>query len=402
MPSKFFIHQQVWLKHLLEKRLKGMWGVYLSSVLRILGMSLIGIFIPVYIYVLSKQIQTVLIFYVIYNLTVVITVPLAGKLMEKRGVDFTAVVGAVVRAVFFVLMILSAERISFLFWAALVWGVAVPLTWLPYHYTVVSEDDGDGIFGNQVAYLTIAEKFTSAIAPFAGGLLIYFFGFNWLYTIGIGLVVLSVLPLLLDDFNKKKMRFNLKRVLKKMIKKEFLFFNLSSVGYGLESMVFQVIRPLFIYLILLSIPNLGAIESTAMVLNIFVAFWVGKWVEKKGFGIMKWGVVGGSLIILLLPVFKNTLGLFAVSGFYTLIALLAWIPYLSIIYAVSQKRRRLEFFMVREMILRFASGLFMLGLIFVFKLNPSWLLIFGFGSLGLLLALFILKDVNYAKTKTAV
>ena len=394
MSGRLLIDHHLWLKRLHFHRLRGLWGVYLNSMFRTLGMSLVGIFIPIYIYKLTSSLPTIFIFYLIYHTLAVAMTPLAGRIMQRFGADKTAVIGGLLRTLFLGLLIWSAEKRFLLWLAAIIWGKAVSFTWLPYHYTVVVKEDGDGKFGKEVANLSIVEKITSAIAPFIGGLVIYFFSFNVLYTIGMILVMASILPLLFDQFNKKAMHFNLKYVLKQMTTKKNRPVVLGLVGSQLETQVFVVIRPLFVFLILRSVAKLGAIESVAMFLSVMVAWWTGRWVDKKGFGLMKIGVTANALALLLLPFLSQVWEFSLHNSIYLIIAVLVWTPFGAAIYELAHYQHKLEFFACREIVLHGTGALMHLLLIAFFWLGVNWWLIFGLGSLGLLLSLKVLKGVR--------
>src|SRR4030042_3164423 len=140
MSGRSLLHHQVWLKCLYKLRLKNLWGIYLHACFRNLGMSLIGIFIPIYVYQLTGSFLWVFLFYLIYHASDVLTAPLAGWFMRRFGVDKTAIVGTFLRVLFLYLMILAKDQPDLLNPAAIIWGMTIPFAWLPYHYTIVAEE----------------------------------------------------------------------------------------------------------------------------------------------------------------------------------------------------------------------------------------------------------------------
>lgn len=397
MPTRLHFQHHTWLKRLHLKRLKGLWGVYLHSLFRIMGMSLTGIFIPIYIYKLTSSFTHVFLFFLLYHLTVVSASCLTGLGIKKFGMDKASLLGALLRTVFLLFLIFSQDNLVLLWPTALFWGLAVSSTWLPYHYTVVVEDDGDGTYGHEVALLKIVEKAASGAAPFIGGLLVYFFGFTVLYAVGIVFVVFSALPMLVDRVDKKNMRYDLGSVWKGIFKRKFRPLVVGFTGYILENQVFCVLRPLFIFIALASAAQLGAIESVAILSTILVVWWVGRWVDRKGFGLLKIGAVVNALVLLLLPFLSSSWEFFLHSTIYVLTASLIWTPFDAAMYQLASKRQKLEFFVQREIIIHSAAVLFYLFLILAFGENLNWLLVFAVGSLGLLLSSAILKGVKGAK-----
>lgn len=395
MSSWAFIHHhQVWLTLFQKRQLRGLWGIYLNEVFRSLGMSLIGIFIPVYVYGLTGQIRPVFIFYLIYHLLALVAAPFVGKLMQRAGVDMVAVLGAVLRVIFMGLLIAAQSRLSLLWLSAFAWGLAVATTWLPYHYTVVAEDDGDGKFGHEVARITIAQKVASAVAPFIGGLIIFLLGFNSLYIAGIAFVAASVFPILVDSFNKKGMDYEISHMFKEVLAKKNLPITVSLTGEAIESQVYGVMRPLFVFLALASITQLGSIESVALVATMLIILWAGAWVDKKGMGLMKIGVVINALALMLLPFFTVAWEFFLHNTIYLLVAVLVWTPFGAGVYRLATSGRKLEFFVGREIIIHLASAALYAVFLLLFATTVSWYLVFGFGSFGLLMTLTMLRKVK--------
>jgi len=359
-------------------------------------MSLVGIFIPIYIYQLTGEFIPIFIFYLVYHLTVVFTTSLIGLGMKHFGADKIAILGAVLRVSFLFLLILSKNQLGLLWPTAIIWGLAVSSTWLPYHYTVVAEDDGDGTFGHEVSALKIVDKLAAGVGPFIGGVVIYFFGFTVLYLIGIILVTISAIPLLIDSFDKRQMRYQIGRVWQGLFDKRLRPVAIGLSGFVLEGQIFAIFRPLFIFLALASITKLGAIESIALLCGIAITWWAGSWVDKKGFGLMKIGVAANFFALLLLPFLSLSWEFFLFTTIYILIAALVWTPFDAAMYQFASKRRKLEFFVQREIIVHSVSAVFFGLLWVVFGNNLNWLVIFGIGSFSLLLSLAILKGVKSA------
>ena len=396
MPSRTLFYHITWLKRLHFKRLRGLWGIYLHSMFRTMGMSLVGIFIPIYIYQLTGEFIPIFIFYLFYHLTVVFTSSLVGMSMKHFGVDKIAILGAVLRAVFLFLLILSKSQLGLLWPSAIIWGLAVSSTWLPYHYTVVVEDDGDGKFGHEVSALRVVDKLAAGAAPFIGGVVIYFFGFSVLYLVGIILVAISAIPLLIDSFDKRQMRYQIGRVWQELFDKRLRPVAIGLSGSVLEGQIFAIFRPLFIFLALANVTKLGAIESIALLCGIAITWWAGNWVDKKGFGLMKIGIAANFFAFLLLPFLSLSWEFFLFTTIYVLIAALIWTPFDAAMYQFASQRRKLEFFVQREIIIHGASAVFFSLVWIVFGNNLNWLVIFGLGSFSLLLSLAILKGVKSA------
>ena len=81
-------------------KLKGETGVYLSTLFRSLGMRLVFIFIPIYIYKLTGKLESAFLFFGLYHLSVLLSVMPAGWVIQKIGVDWGSAIGTIFRALF--------------------------------------------------------------------------------------------------------------------------------------------------------------------------------------------------------------------------------------------------------------------------------------------------------------
>ena len=109
-------------------------------------MRLVLIFIPIYIYKLTNKLESAFLFYGFSHFVVITSSILAGLVIKKIGVDWTAFIGSVLRAIFLFLLVLAKNNLFFLWLGPLFWGSAVSFYWLSYHYTVLGAEDGDGLF----------------------------------------------------------------------------------------------------------------------------------------------------------------------------------------------------------------------------------------------------------------
>jgi len=358
-------------------------------------MSLIGIFIPIYVYKLTGNFLWVFLFYLTYHACVVLATPAAGLMMRRFGVDKTAIMGTLLRALFLYLLILARDQPGLLNYAAIVWGLTIPFSWLPYHYTVVAEEEKDGQFGMAVAHIAIVEKITAAAAPFVGGLIIYFSGFSALYWVGLVIILISIIPMLIDSFDKRGMRLDFSRVIETIVNPKLWPVTLALAGSSLEEQVYGVLRPLIMYVGLISVAQLGGIESMATLLSLTITWWAGKWVDKKGFGIMKIGVAANALGLLLFPFLRQGWEFLIFNSVYLIISVLIWTPFGAAIYEFACRSRRLEFFVSREIIIHGTTALFNAVLFLGFWQGLPWQVLFGIGSIGLIMSLSIIKGVKH-------
>ncbi|MFC1711678.1 MFS transporter [Patescibacteria group bacterium] len=374
--------------------LPGETGVYVNTVLRSLGMYLVYLFIPIYVYQLTGRLESAFIFFAIYHLMVVISAVPAGWMTQKIGVDLTEFISSVFRALVLFFLILGKQNTNFLWIAGLLWGITVAFFWIPYHYTVVGAEEEDGKFGKETSLIKILEQITSSLGPFLGGLIIVSLGFNWLYSLAIILVLLSGLPLFFDKFTKKGMRFNVKKVGVSFWQKGNKRFVLAFTGLGTIDAIAAIAWPIYMFLVIKNYEVMGIIQTLSLFLGLIFLWVLGKQIDKKGSGILKWGVYVNSFIWLTRAFLKTPLTVFISNTIYGFGSLLTYTPFDALMYKSMLPRRKLEFLMMREIAIHGGGFVTCLLVWQMIKLEISWMWIFALGTLGYLVVLAVGKIIK--------
>jgi len=383
-------HHHLSLNYLKQFRLKGLWGIYFNTAFRDLGLSLIGVFLPIFVYKATTSLPLTFLFFVIYHFSVLPSNWLAGKIAQKLGLDMLEFLSTVLRSFFLLALILTPVWSGFLWLAAIAWGVTVPFCWLPYYVTVTVKGDHDH-FGETVGKLDIITKIMAGLGPFLGSLIIVSFGFNMLYFLAIIIFLLSGLVIFLDDFDRKKMRFNFTKMMERYNRPSLRQFWLGMVGNGIEEEVYGVAWYLFIFLAVSSYTILGGIQSVSLLLSIIATYLVGKWVDKKGPQILNYGVVGNVLNWIIRPFLVTGLFIFLADLAYRFLTIFVWTPFMAVTYKQATNMHKLEFFVQKEWLYHL-SAMFtsFLMMIITYTLGLAWSAIFALGVIGLLMCTLVL------------
>jgi predicted MFS family arabinose efflux permease len=156
------------LEHHKLQFLPGETGVYLNTILRSLGMNLIYIFIPIYIYNLTFKIEAAFWYFAVFHLAVILSVLPIGFITTKIGTDWAGFIGGLLRGLFIFFLLLGKENPVFLLYSAVFYGIAIPFSWMSYHYSVVGAEQEDGLFGKETSWIKIWEQITGSISPVHG------------------------------------------------------------------------------------------------------------------------------------------------------------------------------------------------------------------------------------------
>jgi hypothetical protein len=112
-------------------------------------------------------------------------------------------------------------------------------------------------------------------APFTGGVLITTLGFQPTFVIGSLLLVLAVLPLFFFKKRSLSPHIAAHAVAGFLRSKKFMPFTLSGIGYAAEIMIGRLIWPIFIFLAIGNIEQLGGIVSAGVLAGAVITFLAG-------------------------------------------------------------------------------------------------------------------------------
>ena len=195
----------------------GLTGLYWTNAIRDVGLALVNIFIPIYLYRQFGNISLVFIFLAAYHLSVVLSAYPVARVIRKIGLDYSGVLGGLLKVGFFILLLASKTNPWLIWPAALIWGLGVLFTWLTHHYYLAATAGKSHLFGRKVATINLIDKWLLTLVPIAGGIMLDWGGFQLTFTVAAVFLGISGLPLLFDKFNKKNMQLDFKDTLEGVV-----------------------------------------------------------------------------------------------------------------------------------------------------------------------------------------
>lgn len=371
--------------------LPGLTGLYLNASLRTFGLSLISIFIPLYILKITSSLSWVFIFYITsFGMMAVLDYILA-RVVSKIGPDWSALISN-----FFLLSYLFFLKIGkidprFFILSALMFAFLVPLYWGPYHLAFINLGR-QGRMGGQVTIMAFLSRVVASLAPVCGGLVIKKWGFDVLFNISLGIVFLSVVPLFFDSYNKKEPISSLEEIIKNIFSKEERGNVLGFVGESIETFVAVVFWPIFIFLSVKSYQIVGLITSASLLFSLVILMVLKKYIDRREKRFFRWGIWGNGLNWLV-RIFANGTGQIFFADFtYNFLALFVWTPFHSLVYKKAKVKKVFDFVELRELV--FHSTRVFAGIIIalLWWWTQSMFLVFLFAILGLFLAQFLVRE----------
>jgi MFS family permease len=379
-------------------------ALYWNIFLRGMGMSMLGLFTPIFIFLIGQKtgglvqgLRLVVVYLVIQRLLLaLVTVPVA-KLVNRLGFRLSVLLGSSLTIFYYLLPTVFDESVWLVIAMALVTVLSIPFYWLSRH-SMLALDGTKGEWGKEMGAVQLLERGGAILAPLVGGVIAQIFGFKVLFGVGAVIIFLSSVPLFFMKHHQRDGDITIKGVFEWFTRdKRHLF--LTTVGEGLDGFVMGFFWPVFVFTAVSSFEVLGGLTSAALLLSLLATFFASKVFDKKR-------ALGGSedekvywtaswllvLSRLARAVFGSLLGLFGVDLVGKLVSPYYWVPFGGYLYSAGKKDGGLRFYVAREI---FYSLAIVLGSVLVWFLAPfawRWWGIFGLSAMGVLLTMGLAKE----------
>ena len=289
LKNKFHIGQRYTMQEAM--------ALYTTNALSNLAISLIGIYLPIYIYELSLDylvlnsdpILNALIwnclFYLVVSITTVLTILLfISTIFSKLHLKSSLFLGIIFRAISIGFLQLATTNPYFLIASAVFWGFRITFYWIPYHiFFVRRADDGDHKYGAEASKRNFFSGIATALGPLLGGLMISNLGFEPLFIITIILMLVSSLPTLLYVRESTHGKHKAKDVFSKyLLNKKYMPTNLAFFGRVTSAVIFAIFWGILLFLKLDNFVEIGILSTTAGIFATVLLLVVGKIIDSEG------------------------------------------------------------------------------------------------------------------------
>lgn len=259
--------------------------LYISLSLRAFSTGLVGIFVPIYLYLLDVPIVTIAGFFMLFYFAKSLMHILTAHLSARYGPKHILVVSYIVMFAYIMLLYNLPQQLELLWLAALVGGVADSLFWLSRHIdwaTVAGKTKPT----TQYSSLQIFSNIAMSMAPLIGGAVASTFGIGYtLLGAGAGLL-LAAYPLVktLEPVVPRKANVKPFRVAPWR-------HQVANAAMNFQTMVSIFFWPWFIFLIVKTYHGVGVIASASLLLLVITAWLLGRLGDKgKNSQVLKAGV----------------------------------------------------------------------------------------------------------------
>lgn len=287
--------------------------LYTSMMFRSLAMSLVGIFIPIYLYELGHTVWEICLFFALMCFAWSVFVLPVAYIIAKYGPKHSMLASYVFQVITMLLLLSLKEENWPLPLIAILLAFSNCLFFSAFHVDfskVKHKNHG----GKELGWMFGMDKVGAILGPLIGGLVAYWAGSQYIFVVAVVVLFIGIVPLFLSSepvATNQKIDFRNLKVGK--IKWDLL----SYAFYTIENNISTIVWPLFIGVFVFSdnpYAQLGAITSVSMFIAIFFARAIGKTIDKKkGRQLLRAGSVINAALHLFRPFTGNYIGALGIN-----------------------------------------------------------------------------------------
>ena len=351
--------------------------------LRSMGLSLIGVFVPIYLYKIGYDLPTILLFIAGQFVARLIFDVASGYLVARFGPKHTILLSNVV-LIMALGVLLTLPSFGWPLWLlAIPFGATQSLFFIAYHVDfskIIHQDHG----GKELGFMTIVERLGAALGPVIGGLIATFIGAEYTFAFAMLLLVGAVIPLFLSaEPVRSHQRIHLRGVPYRKLWRDWL----SRFVNGMDNVVSLALWPLYVGVIIFTAntyAGIGFVTSLGVVAAILAARFIGQVVDKnRGRMLLNWSVAANSVVHATRPFVGSIGGVALVNTSNDAIATGYMMPYAKGMYARADELPGLRIAYIVAAEIAIDLGKVMIALI-------AWLLCFVIDPVHAIVATFII------------
>jgi len=328
--------------------------MFQAIALRSLAVSMVGVFEPIYLYMLGYSIPDILLFYIAVFACFFLILPLGGRICRRHGYEHTMLLSAPFLIIFYLSLFAVPKYPVFLAVAVVATVLHRVLYWVGYHANFATWMNGKEAgkeMSNRIALAALA----AAFAPVIGGAIIVFFGFGALFITVALLILLSNIPLLRTPEMFMPQEFSYTGAMRNFLRRFGSARFLTYFAEG-EAFIALAVWPIFIVIVIPSLLTIGIVVSLARSVNVLLTLYAGRLADEDRWDkLLLSGTVFTAASWLVRPFVSGPLGVFLVDSYYKVSENMIRIPFDSAGYAFARKEGVMQTVIFHEMSLAFGK-----------------------------------------------
>jgi MFS family permease len=306
--------------------------------------SLMGVFVPSYMYNLGYSLSEIFIYFITYSIVVLVIFFVAAFFSNKYGLRFLFLIRLPFLLAFLVLLYFLDQLQIPIFLLAILTAINAGFYWFALH-VYFTQNSNHETMGSDTGKLQAFPKLFSIFAPLLGGLIAVNWGFKILFIVSFIIYLFSSTTLLFIENRKTAVRLNLKKLILNFKKYKKYFF--VEVFKDFSDDAEGTIWPIFIFLSFKNFLTLGSLNTVIGLSAAIFYYVVGKISDRTSKRkILKLGAV------LMILVWAGRFILHDIASVYILTILagffgvLITISFNSIFYGMAKKDANTEEFII--------------------------------------------------------
>lgn len=275
--------------------------LYTSTMLRSMGISVVGVFVPIYLYKLEYGIVTVCLFMAGVFLSRVVFDVVAGFVVARIGPKHTILLSNILQIMTLALFLTLSHVKAPLWVIALLWGLSLSLFFIAYHVDfskIMHKERG----GKELGYMTMLERIGAALGPLVGGIIATFVGPEYTIMVAIILFMAATLPLFMtNEPTRVHQTLNFRGLPIRKLRRD----GISYFAMGIDASLSVSLWPFFAAISILTVntyASVGMVTSLGIVAAILSASFIGSVVDRdKGKTLFQWSAAANGLLHVLRP-----------------------------------------------------------------------------------------------------
>jgi MFS family permease len=362
--------------------------VYASMIIKNLALALTSLFVPVFLLESGYNLADVAWFLLAYFFLRILGFNyFLGKITARFGAKAMMILSFIFTAIALLLVSFQSEWRLPLTVLGAIYGFAS--TMMIFSFDVeFSKIHTVAHTGSQLGWLRVVEKFGSILGPVAGGVIATFFGGEYIFVVGLILMILAGLPLLLV---KTKKQPHQPFTMRGFPWRDYLRTARVYCANGIQVVTNGPVWPLYMALFI-AMPvdvyfGLGLLSSLSVVVALVASLTIGYFVDRhrrQARKVLRAGVIGHSVLDLARPWIGGYSAALALNLTSEVADTAMAIPYCKGIYDESNNNRRIQYFVFLTTVDSITKGLFWLGF---------WLLTFFLPDLTVFQIAFVVAAV---------
>lgn len=347
--------------------------IYASQLLRSLALSLVNVFVPVYLYTIGYSLQQIFLFFFTWFVARLFITPLAAFVIARIGPKHSILLSQIIQ-ILYLSMLMSLQTLNWsLYGIALIGSAALSLFWVAFH-TDLSKVRHVANAGKELSYVNVFERIGAIIGPLVGGFLANFFDPRYAIFLALVTMVLSSIPLLAS---KEPVRLKQKITFKGFPFRANLRTSLALAVTDLDVQSCMLVWPLYVSVAIFGtniFGKLGLMSATSVALGLLFTHAIGRIVDdKKGGELFRFSAIANVVVYLFRPFVGSLSSVFTINFINDPVTTAFRIPFLKGYHdeAENHEGYRIVFFAVNELTSSLMRACFWLCLFLASNLWPA-------------------------------